>query len=192
MSLTPTTELEAVNTMLNTIGEAPVNTLVNMTSVDAITALSVLRNVNRGVQAEGWFFNSEKDYPLVPDQNNNLPLPTNLMSVDSTSLESKFDLVQRGQRAYDRKNHTYIFTQTVKCDLIILLSFEEIPEAARNYIALRASRILQDRLLGSDSLHGMNREDEYHALTTLRLMESENADYNILTGNSDVSRILMR
>lgn len=192
MSLRPTTELEAVNTMLNTIGEAPVNTLVNMTSVDAITALSVLRNVNRGIQAQGWFFNSEYSYPIVPDSNNDLALPTNLMSIDSSLESSSYDLVQRGTRAYDRKNHTYAFTETVKCDLILLLSFEEIPEAARYYITLRAARILQDRLLGSDSLHGMNREDEYHALTTLRLMESENADYNILTGNSDVSRILMR
>lgn len=192
MSLTPTTELEAVNTMLNTIGEAPVNTLVNMTSVDAITAQSILANVNRSVQAEGWFFNSEYGYPLAPDQNSNLPLPTNIMSVDSTSESHDYQIVQRGSRAYDRKNHTYTFTQTVKCDLILLLSFEEIPEAARNYIALRAARILQDRLLGSDSLHGMNREDEYQALTTLRLMESENADYNILTGNADVYRILSR
>jgi len=192
MSLTPTTELEAVNTMLNTIGEAPVNILLNMTSVDAITALSILRSVNRSIQAEGWFFNSEYDYPLVPDQNSNLPLPTNLMSIDSSKVSSAHDLIQRGQRAYDRKNHTYTFTTGVKCDLILLLSFEEIPEAARNYIALRAARILQDRLLGSDSLHGMNREDEYHALTTLRLMESENADYNILTGNADVYRILKR
>jgi|TARA_B110000093_G_scaffold163276_1_gene186008 hypothetical protein len=192
MSLTPTSELEAVNTMLNTIGEAPVNTLVNMTSVDALAALSVLQSVNRGVQVEGWFFNTEYDYPLVPDIDNNLPLPTNLMSVDSSEVSTKHDLVQRGSRAYDRKNHTYTFTETVKCNLILLLAFEEIPEAARNYITLRASRILQDRLLGSDSLHGMNREDEYQALTSLRLIESQNADYNILTGNQDVYRIISR
>jgi hypothetical protein len=192
MSLTPTSELEAVNTMLNTIGEAPVNTLVNMTSVDALAALSVLHSVNRGVQVEGWFFNTEYDYPLVPDLDNNLPLPTNLMSVDSSEVSNKHDLVQRGSRAYDRKNHTYTFTDTVKCNLILLLPFEEIPEAARNYITLRASRILQDRLLGSDSLHGMNREDEYLALTSLRLIESQNADYNILTGNQDVYRIISR
>jgi hypothetical protein len=192
MSLTPTSELEAVNTMLNTIGEAPVNTLVNMTSVDALAALSVLQSVNRGVQVEGWFFNTEYDYPLVPDLDNNLPLPTNLMSVDSSEVSNKHDLVQRGSRAYDRKNHTYTFTDTVKCNLILLLPFEEIPEAARNYITLRASRILQDRLLGSDSLHGMNREDEYLALTSLRLIESQNADYNILTGNQDVYRIISR
>mgnify|MGYP003675471335 CR=1 FL=1 len=192
MSLTPTSELEAVNTMLNTIGEAPVNTLVNMTSVDALAALSVLQSVNRGVQVEGWFFNTEYDYPLVPDIDNNLPLPTNLMSVDSSEVSTKHDLVQRGSRAYDRKNHTYTFTETVKCNLILLLAFEEIPEAARNYITLRAPRILQDRLLGSDSLHGMNREDEYQALTSLRLIESQNADYNILTGNQDVYRIISR
>tara|TARA_R110002074_G_scaffold165244_3_gene325376 strand:- start:520 stop:1098 length:579 start_codon:yes stop_codon:yes gene_type:complete len=192
MSLTPTTELEAVNTMLNTIGEASVNTLVNMTSVDALSALSVLHSVNRGVQVEGWFFNSEYNFPLVPDIDSNLPLPINLMSIDSTDVSSEHDLVQRGTRAYDRKNHTYTFTETVKCNLILLLAFEEIPEAARNYITLRASRILQDRLLGSDSLHKFNREDEYQALTSLRLIESQNADYNILTGNSDVSRVLTR
>lgn len=192
MSLAPTTELEAVNTMLNTIGEAPVNTLVNMTSVDAITALSILQSVNREVQSQGWFFNSEANYPLTPNQNGELVLPTNTMTIDSNDDVYKHDLVQRGSRAYDRLNHTYIFEEAVKCDLILLLHFDEIPEAAKRYITIRASRIFQDRVLGSDSLHRMNREDEYQALTTLRLMESETADYNILTGNNDVSRILTR
>ena len=122
MSLAPTTELEAVNTMLNTIGEAPVNTLVNMTSVDAITALSVLQSVNREVQSQGWFFNYEYNYPLTPNQNGELSLPTNIMSVDSSNVSHKHDLVQRGSRAYDRLNHTYIFDEAVKCDLILLLS----------------------------------------------------------------------
>jgi|TARA_R110000823_G_scaffold89656_5_gene198746 hypothetical protein len=192
MSLTPTTELEAVNTMLNTIGEAPVNTLINMTAIDAITALSILQTVSRSVQVEGWFFNTEYNYPITPDVNGELLLPTNLLSIDSTELSDAYELVQRGAKAYDRKNHTYTFTDTVKCNLILLLAFDEIPEAARNYIALRAARILQDRLLGSDSLHAMNREDEYQALISLRLINSQNADFNILTGNSDVYRVISR
>ena len=192
MSLTPTTELEAVNTMLNTIGEAPVNTLINMTAIDAITALSILQTVSRSVQVEGWFFNTEYNYPITPDVNGELLLPTNLLSIDSTELSDAYELVQRGAKAYDRKNHTYTFTDTVKCNPILLLAFDEIPEAARNYIALRAARILQDRLLGSDSLHAMNREDEYQALISLRLINSQNADFNILTGNSDVYRVISR
>ena len=192
MSITTTTELEAVNTMLNTIGEAPINTLVDMASVDAITALSILRTVNRSVQSQGWFFNTEHDYPLVPNYSNQIQLPLNLLSLDSSNTSTEFDIVQRGSLAYDRQNHTYTFAGTVKCSIILLLEFTETPEAARHYITIRASRILQDRLLGSDSLHNMNREDEYQALTTLRSMESETADYNILTGNADVYRILSR
>jgi|TARA_R110002074_G_scaffold359470_1_gene532026 hypothetical protein len=192
MSLNLTTELEAVNTMLNTIGEAPVNTLVNMTSVDALTAVSILRDVSREVQTQGWLFNTEHDYPLVPDLNNNLSLPVNTLSVDTSSTDTDVDLVQRGLRAYDRKAHTYTFTETLKCSLILLLAFDETTEAARHYIALRAARVFQDRVLGSETLHSMHREDEYQALTTLRLMESENSDFNILTGNTDVSRILTR
>jgi len=178
--------------MLNTIGEAPVNTLINMTAIDAITALSILQTVSRSVQVEGWFFNTEYNYPITPDVNGELLLPTNLLSIDSTELSDAYELVQRGAKAYDRKNHTYTFTDTVKCNLILLLAFDEIPEAARNYIALRAARILQDRLLGSDSLHAMNREDEYQALISLRLINSQNADFNILTGNSDVYRVISR
>ncbi len=178
MSLAPTTELEAVNTMLNALGEAPVNSLVNMASVDAISALSILRTVNREVQAQGWHFNTEENYPLVPNQNSELILPTNTIAADACN--PLLDVVQRGQRIYDRTNHTFQFTATLDVDITFLLDFEETPEAARNYITLRSARILQDRVLGSDSLHSMQREDEYQSLVTLRLMESESADFNIL------------
>ena len=46
---TPTTKLEAVNTMLSTIGEAPVNNL-SSGLVDAETAETILNNVSRSVQ----------------------------------------------------------------------------------------------------------------------------------------------
>jgi len=192
MSLLATTELEAVNAMLSAIGESPVNSLVSMTSVDAITAYSVLKNVNRSVQIQGWFFNLEKEYTLTPNLNGQLDLPTNTLAMDSSSESSNYEAIQRGLKVYDKKNHTYIFAEALKVDIIVLLAFEEIPEAARTYITQRASRMFQDRTLGSDSLHSFHREDEYQALTTLRLMESENADYNILSGNSSTSQILMR
>ena len=60
---TPTTELEAVNIMLSTIGEAPVNNL-DSGLVDAETAETILKNVSRDVQSHGWNFNSEPDYTL--------------------------------------------------------------------------------------------------------------------------------
>ena len=54
-TLAQTTELDAVNIMLNTIGESPVNSLDDGLPVaDAAIARSVLREVTIDVQSPGW------------------------------------------------------------------------------------------------------------------------------------------
>ena len=40
--ITPTTELQAVNTMLSVIGEAPVNSITGTTTVDVSVAKNIL------------------------------------------------------------------------------------------------------------------------------------------------------
>ncbi len=52
-TVTRTTELEAVNTILSTIGESPVNSLTGTLPVDATTALNVLDEISREVQSAG-------------------------------------------------------------------------------------------------------------------------------------------
>src|SRR3546814_20980574 len=61
------TELEAVNEMLMSIGQAPVNTL-NATGIsDVNIARAELVKVSRRVQARGWNFNTDDAYKLSPD-----------------------------------------------------------------------------------------------------------------------------
>ena len=52
------TELDAINTILMSVGESPVNTL-DTQSPEVAIAQKTLRQVCREVQAEGWAFNSE-------------------------------------------------------------------------------------------------------------------------------------
>ena len=59
---TRTTQLEAVNTMLSTIGEAPVNSLTGSLPVDASMAVNILNEVNREVQSAGWKFNTPVEF----------------------------------------------------------------------------------------------------------------------------------
>ena len=59
MSLAGTTELEAVNTMLSMIGEAPVNSLTGTLPLDATIAKNTLTEISREVQAAGWHYNTE-------------------------------------------------------------------------------------------------------------------------------------
>ena len=188
--LSPTTELEAINTMLSTIGESPVNTVEDTGNVDVVIARQILQSVSREVQARGWHFNTEKNYTITPDSAGYLVLPNTVLKADTVYPDSSKDVVVRGSRLYDREKHTYVFTDAVKVDMTILLTFDELPEVARNYVTIRASRIFQERVVGSDTLHAFNSQDEARAMVSLMEYEADTADLNILSGNYSVYRIL--
>ena len=188
--LSPTTELEAINTMLSTIGESPVNAVEDTGNVDVVIARQILQTVSREVQARGWHFNTEKNYTITPDSEGYLVLPKTVLKVDTVYPDSSKDVVVRGSRLYDREKHTYVFTDAVKVDMTILLTFDELPEVARNYTTIRASRIFQERVVGSDTLHAFNSQDEARAMVSLMEYEADTADLNILSGNYSVYRIL--
>lgn len=190
--LTPTTELDAINTMLSVIGEAPVNTVEDNGNVDAVMALQILRSTSREVQARGWHFNTEKSYPLTPDSDGFLVLPNTVLRADTVDTSSDIDVVVRGNRLYNRREHTFQFEDAVRVDMVILLSFDELPEPARHFITIRASRIFQERVVGSDSLSGFTQKDELRSFVSLQEMEADTADYNILTDNYSVGRVLHR
>lgn len=180
---TPTTKLEAVNSMLSTIGEAPVNSLTSGL-VDAETAETILNEVSRSVQAHGWNFNSEPDYTVAADTSGNVVLPAEIIRADLANSETKYrsskqEYVQRGNKMYDKVKHSFNIGKALKLDVVVLLDFEICPEVARRYITVKAARIFQERVVGSDSLSAMNRNDEQEALFALREMEGDNGDYNI-------------
>ncbi len=188
---TPTTKLEAVNSMLSTIGEAPVNSLTSGL-VDAETAETILNEVSRSVQAHGWNFNSEPDYTVAADTSGNVVLPTEILRADLANSETKYrsskqEYVQRGNKMYDKIKHSFNIGKAIKLDVVVLLDFEVCPEVARRYVTVKAARIFQERVVGSDSLSAMNRNDEQEALFALQEMEGDNGDYNIFDDYSTAS-----
>jgi hypothetical protein len=190
---TPTTELEAINTILSVIGESPISSLSDISSVaDAVVAQSTLSEVNRQVQTKGWHFNSEYDYVLAPSVSGEIIVPSNFLRVDSYGDDKDVDVTQRGTRLYNRKDHTYTFTKSLKCEVVILLPFDEMPQAARHYVTIKAARVFQSRTVGSDALYQFTALDERDAMYDLKRSEGISGDYNILTGNPTVFRSLIR
>lgn len=190
---TPTTELEAINTILSVIGESPISSLSDISSVaDAVIAQSTLSEVNRQVQTKGWHFNTEEDYSLSPTVSGEIVVPSNFLRVDTYGDDRETDVVQRGSRLYNKKEHTYTFTKSLKCEVVVLLPFEELPQAARHYITIKAARVFQSRTVGSDALYQFTALDERDAMLDLKRAEGITGDYNILTGNPTVFRSLIR
>ena len=179
MALTPTTKLEAVNVCLTNIGEAPVASLTGL-QVDAQVASSIIDEVSREVQSNGWHWNTEV-HTISPNISNQILLPANTLRVDTVEKDRSLDVVQRGMKLYDRKDNTYTFTGSLRLHLTVALDFDEIPEAARRYITMRSSRVFQERTLGSESLSKFNRGDEQQAWALLQHEEAETGDHNMIT-----------
>ena len=181
--------------MLSTIGESPVNSLTSGL-VDAETAETILNEVSRSVQASGWNFNSEPNYTVAANVSGEVRLPTEVIRADLADSETKFrstknEYVQRGNKMYDKIKHTYNIGAPLTLDVVVLLNYELCPEVARRYISVKAARIFQERVVGSDTLSAMNRNDEQEALFALREMEGDNGDYNIFDDRS-TARVLDR
>ena len=191
---TRTTELEAVNTILSTIGEAPLNTLTGSLPVDGTTAKNVLSEINREVQSAGWHFNSHYKVDLSRDADNKIPIGTDVLRVELNSKYSKqsYDVVQRDNFLYNLAKNSETFDQNFEDNTIVyLLDFSKIPEQAKRYITIRSARVFHDRTLGANTLHKFSSEDEARALSVLRQAEAHTGDYNIFDSqlqNYTVSR----
>lgn len=179
--ITPTTELEAVNECLENIGQAPVSTISGDLGVDAQIALNFVRKVNRELQSKGWHWNTEKNYPLTPNGDRDILLPSSTLAVDTDGDDRDRDLVQRGVRLWDRDEHTFRFDKPVRVRITFALPFEEIPETARRYIAMRSARIFQNRVEGQDDQSDLR--DEMSAMADLMADELRSQDNNALHDN---------
>lgn len=185
---TLTSELDAVNQMLGHIGESPVNSIASSTSlpISASTAQNVLTEVSREVQSEGWFFNYEKNVELIPS-NSTITVGEDVLDLDP--IDKQVDIVQRGTTLFDRRNNTTTITETIKVNLIRLLEWTSLPETARRYITLRASRVFQGRMVGSRELEALIARDEFQARSRLLESDGSNSDKTIFDNYDTASRV---
>ena len=146
-----TTQLDAVNQMLTGIGQAPVTTLDSF-NPEVAAALSILDDVNRSVQGEGWNFNTEYKYPFVADVNGYINVGINILQISDNKIANvqKYQTVLREGRLYDKINHTFVFPagSTIYCDVVWAFDFEDLPQIFKDYVVIKATRIFYDRVAG--------------------------------------------
>ncbi len=168
---TPTTKLEALNLMLQAVGESPVSSYDVTSTEDVVSAKKKLDEVVLEVQNRGYIWNTELCFPLTRDLSGRITTPANALRVDFTP-DSSVDPVVRGNKVYDRKTFGYVFSKNLTADIVLLLDFEEMPQSARNYVTARAIRKFEDVSFGNSEQNRTNRDNEMAALV---IFESETA-----------------
>lgn len=184
------TELSAVNSILGAIGQAPSNSL-DTANPEVALALKYLRDISSNVQAEGWIFNTEYEYPFPPSSNNEIVIPLNVMRLDLSASErcSGEDVIRRDGKLYDRLNHSFTFTRTVMCDVIWKLSFSDLPQAFQQYVIYRAARMASVSMIGNPEIYKLLEEQERQTRSVCCEYECSQGDYNMLNGPYGTSPI---
>lgn len=186
---TYTTELEAVNTMLRYLGETPVNSITSGSlPLSATLATTVLADISREVQSEGFHFNTSPKVTLIPDPSTKeIVVSTEVIKADPNDTTK--DYVLRGTKLFDRTNNTYQFDNNVEVNTASLLNWDLLPQTARRYITLKASRVFIAQMVGSRELQALIARDEFNARADLMENDSGSSDRTIFDNYDTSSRI---
>ncbi|HEY0623175.1 hypothetical protein [Sphingomonas sp.] len=187
--IAPLTELEAVNSILLSIGQAPVNTLSVSGLTDASVARTKLTEVTRRVLTRGFAFNQDDDWPLAPDADGVVLIPAGVLKVrpNDQALAVQRSHPVKGRALWNRQERSWSFSEAVPCRITWGFPFEELPETARCYIATVAGRQFQARVVGSQILDRFLEEDVASAWVLLEREERAARGTNLFRNNATLA-----
>lgn len=196
MTVTPITRLDAVNAMLSTVGDVPVNSIEGALTPSVAIAVGLLDEVDLETQMRGWHFNTEAEVTLVRNVDQKITfLDTWARVLVSKQKYPALDITTRDDdgalRLYDKKNHTFVLPSDLKAEVVYFVPFEDAPIAYRRYVTTRAARIFQDRTVGSQPHHAYNLMDEKDALRFLKQHE-DIVDTRTIFDSWSAARVIAR
>lgn len=206
------TKLQAVNRILDSIGEKPVNSLSSGLP-EAELAETFLEDASRRIQLRGWHVNTRPSIVLTIDASNYFNLPDNTLKVDTVNPRGSrkaftprpSSYVNAGMRRkaddtgwilydLDEDSETWANTgfTTLTVDIVQHLEFANLTPALQQYIFTDAAMRFQRSIMGSQVLHSFTGEDLSKAEMDAVNEDMENEDLNIIHDNPLVNAIVYR
>lgn len=144
-----------------------------------ISAEKFLNDEVKRFQLQGWDFNSEDNYPLIPNIDDEIIIPENLIMINLPSCYKNRYVVRDG-KLYDKRNHTFKIEHTLKASVVFCFDFDELPEVAKEYAKMSAAYKFVKRELGSEKACVYTQEDLSEARIALEQHELEIGDYTMI------------
>jgi hypothetical protein len=181
---------EAINICLQVIGEQVIENDLALDGIyEAEIADTIIEATKEELLSEGWSFNTDTDWTMVPDTSGYIAVTPSMLRVDPSDVTN--NVIRKDGKLYDKENRTYVFTDAVDCDVVWNLDFDDLPVIVQQYIVLKAARILYQRLVGDVNMLEVLIQDEKEARLRVDIHEDDVNDYNIFD-NSSVMRMLNR
>lgn len=149
---------------LKQIGQRKVSSLT--VPINAVTdALAKIEEISEAVQRDEWGFNYEENITLPLNLDGTVSQPNG--AIEITSADGCFELVKQAGKLYDMAGHTNIFKKPLKVNIRWMRAWDDLPDAAQYYIAIKAAREFAALRLMTDVKGGYTEKDENDAMRVL-------------------------
>jgi hypothetical protein len=177
---------EGVNALLEAIGEIPITDNTQATTADATSdvglALSALLRMNKTIQLNGYWFNKEVAYPLVPNTEGYIAVGDSVLSLYSS------DNIVKDHKLYSIADRSFIFETAQDCDIIFDIVFDDLPYVAADYITREATASFYNNILGDTQELGVLQQNAQKAGVALQKAQAKHRKVNLMTGSRLVDR----
>lgn len=190
-SIDSSDELQAVNDILEVIGQAPVSSLRNQSDLDVSTARRMLSGENRKIQSKGWGFNIEKNVELLPDVYSGvISYNPSYLSVLDPSAATIY--INRNGTVYDTVAQTNRFDAAIYVNLIVARPLSEMPHCFKEWIICSAAKRFNNSRFGDVDVANDLRERITEARIDCADYESDFGRYNMIEGNEFLDGMMRR
>jgi len=176
------TELSAVNSILGSIGQSPVNTL-DYSNPEISFIFNILRESRIDVLNEGWVFNIENNVVLTPETGTGfITFPADALRIDVTDnqFDRTTDVVRREGKLYDKVHKTFVFKNAIKADIVRVYDFEDLPSVYQRYITYKSATRAATQLVTNAQLVQLLGQQEAMARAACIEYECNQGDHNFL------------
>lgn len=168
-------ELEVVNSVLSVTGDAPVQSLDD-TYQPVYIIRDMINTESRRLQTEGFWFNTERGVELTTNQvTGTINVPFNILKFEPS--DNRY--VLRGSEVYDKTERTNLITGPITADLYLMMTFEQLPQSAREYLRTLCRIRYNNEYFGEQSIKGDLQVDFQRAKTELDKEHIDNEQINI-------------
>jgi len=169
------TEIEVINSVLSIAGDNPIQSL-DEEYQPVFIIRQMLNNISRDMQIKNYWFNTEYCVELESNtETNKIILPFNLLNFEPEDTR----YVARGLNVYDRTARTSTITDTITADISVMLTFDELPQAARKYIQAMCRQQYNNEYFGETNFKADLKKEVADAKADLDKLHLENEDVNV-------------
>ena len=188
--------LDVINDCLASMGEAPLNTLLEPHELKG-SAQKSLSRASRRIQSTGWWYNLEAATFSPAPVTGHIQLPGDTLKWQSGVRTSdqlvrnqpKPWLVERGLRLYDTRSRTFVITEDVTGELVREVPFEDLPAVINDFVAAEAVLKFQSNFDADNNKRAELTQAWQLARIEAKAENIRQLGINLLNNNSRLSRI---